>query len=58
MAARSVPTTETIVRETAYYLWEQDGRPEGRDLQYWLAALKAADAKPRRAKPVPAKKRA
>lgn len=28
---------ETI-RNTAYFLWEQDGRPEGRSFQYWLRA--------------------
>ena len=58
MAARSVQTTETAVRETAYYLWEQDGRPDGQELRYWLAALKAADAKPKRVRAAPAKKRA
>jgi hypothetical protein len=28
---------ETI-RNTAYFLWEQDGRPEGRSFDYWLKA--------------------
>jgi hypothetical protein len=27
------------VRVTAYFLWEQDGRPEGRDEHYWWAAV-------------------
>lgn len=27
------------VRDTAYFLWEQDGRPEGRDDYYWHRAL-------------------
>jgi hypothetical protein len=27
------------VRDTAYFLWEQDGRPEGRDDYYWHLAL-------------------
>lgn len=27
------------VRSTAYFLWEQDGRPDGRDEHYWWAAL-------------------
>lgn len=27
------------VRRTAYFLWEQDGRPHGRDQEYYLAAL-------------------
>lgn len=26
------------VRQTAYFLWEQDGRPEGRAMEYWLRA--------------------
>ncbi|WP_449394981.1 DUF2934 domain-containing protein [Devosia riboflavina] len=26
------------VRDTAYFLWEQDGRPEGRAMDYWLRA--------------------
>jgi hypothetical protein len=28
---------ETIARR-AYSLWEQSGRPDGRDLEYWLKA--------------------
>jgi len=30
---------EQAVRETAYFLWEQDGRPDGRDQEYWYRAL-------------------
>jgi hypothetical protein len=26
------------IRSTAYFLWEQDGRPEGRSFDYWLRA--------------------
>ena len=26
------------IRQTAYFLWEQDGRPEGRATEYWLRA--------------------
>ncbi len=33
------PDFERAVRETAYFLWEQDGRPDGREQQYWFAAL-------------------
>lgn len=29
---------DSAVREAAYLLWEQDGKPEGRELDYWLAA--------------------
>lgn len=27
------------VRLTAYFLWEQDGRPDGRAEEYWRRAL-------------------
>jgi len=30
---------EQEVRERAYLLWEQDGRPEGRSEEYWSRAL-------------------
>lgn len=26
------------IRRTAYFLWEHDGRPEGRAFDYWLRA--------------------
>jgi Protein of unknown function (DUF2934) len=27
-----------LIRQRAYQLWDSDGRPEGRDLEYWLRA--------------------
>ena len=30
---------ESRVRDTAYFLWENDGRPLGREKEYWFAAL-------------------
>jgi hypothetical protein len=33
------PQFEQAVRETAYFLWEQDGRPQGREQEYWYRAL-------------------
>lgn len=30
---------DAAVRDTAYFLWEQDGRPEGRADHYWMKAL-------------------
>ena len=33
------PAFEQAVRETAYFLWEQDGKPEGREQEYWYRAL-------------------
>lgn len=29
---------EEAIRLTAYFLWEQDGRPEGGQETYWLRA--------------------
>ncbi len=38
--SRSAPDAETLesIRRRAYALWEQDGRPEGRELSHWLQA--------------------
>jgi hypothetical protein len=30
---------EQAIHERAYALWEQDGRPHGRDLEHWLRAV-------------------
>ena len=30
---------EAAVRKTAYFMWEQDGRPHGRHDEYYLRAL-------------------
>lgn len=32
------PEREHRIRERAYHLWEADGRPHGRDLDYWERA--------------------
>jgi hypothetical protein len=32
-------TFEAQVRDTAYFLWENDGRPSGREKEYWFRAL-------------------
>ena len=39
---------EERVRERAYFLWEREGRPEGRAEEYWrrAAELEAAEAAP------------
>ncbi|HYZ62303.1 MAG TPA: DUF2934 domain-containing protein [Acetobacteraceae bacterium] len=29
---------EQMIRERAHSLWEADGRPEGREQEYWLRA--------------------
>ena len=30
---------EQQVRVSAYHLWEADGRPDGRETEYWFRAL-------------------
>jgi len=30
---------DEVVRRTAFFMWEQDGRPPGRELFYWERAL-------------------
>ena len=32
------PDTQAGVRETAYYLWEREGRPDGQDREHWERA--------------------
>ncbi len=34
----AVPSVEQSIRDTAYYLWENDGRPEGRALPGWASS--------------------
>jgi hypothetical protein len=36
--AASDEAFERAVRRTAYFLWEQDGCPDGRAMEYWLRA--------------------
>jgi hypothetical protein len=49
--------TEAEIQHTAYLLWIEEGRPEGRDFDHWMAAKEmlcrrhGRDAKTRR--PVP-----
>ena len=31
-------TSEEDLRVRAYHLWEADGRPDGRDLEFWARA--------------------
>ncbi|CDP52442.1 DUF2934 domain-containing protein [Paradevosia shaoguanensis] len=33
------PEFEQAVRDTAYFMWEQDGRPAGREKDYWFRAM-------------------
>jgi len=38
---REPGASEQATRVRAYYLWEQEGRPEGRDLEFWHRARAA-----------------
>ena len=46
------PAREQRVRERAYHLWEADGKPYGRDVEYWgrareqIAQEESADSNP------------
>ena len=45
--------TEEKIKQLAHTLWEQEGRPEGRDVQHYLAAkeiLEQQEAAQRRPK--------
>ncbi|RAU21628.1 hypothetical protein CU669_11630 [Paramagnetospirillum kuznetsovii] len=42
----------TEVKDLAYRLWEEAGKPEGRDMDFWLMA-EAQTAKPAKAKAAP-----
>ena len=55
MSAKSPPTdtlSTDAIQQRAYYLWEADGRPEGRSEHYWQLALAEVQAavKPAKAK--------
>jgi DUF2934 family protein len=35
-----MPDTESLIRERAYAIWEQTGRPMGREMDHWFQAAK------------------
>jgi Protein of unknown function (DUF2934) len=35
---------EQVIRERAYAIWEEEGRPRGRDLDHWLRAETEIDS--------------
>ncbi len=37
--------TEEQIREMAYAIWEQEGRPEGKDLEHYLRAKQILEVK-------------
>ncbi len=44
-----VKKTDERVRVRAYHLWDQDGRPHGRNDEYWTRALAEVQAEERAA---------
>ncbi|NYH26032.1 DUF2934 domain-containing protein [Paraburkholderia bryophila] len=38
-----MPVTEEQIRTLAFYLWEQDGSPDGRAEEYWQKARQQLD---------------
>lgn len=40
-ASHSDDAQEQWIKDTAYHLWESEGRPEGRDQEYWHRAREA-----------------
>jgi hypothetical protein len=38
MANQTGPVDADRIRQRAFELWERDGRPEGRDMDYWFRA--------------------
>ena len=40
---KNTPDRENRIRERAYHLWEADGRPEGREQEYWERAEAMVD---------------
>jgi len=52
------PDYEHRVRERAYHLWEAEGKPHGRDVEFWerARAMEAAEAAATVESPAPAAK--
>ena len=46
------PELRRRIEEHAYSLWEAEGRPEGRALEYWLEAEQAVSKQPGPDQPV------
>ena len=41
-----MPNQEQRQREIAYFLWQDAGRPDGMDLEFWFAAQQRTPAAP------------
>ncbi len=44
---------EQIVRDTAYAIWEAEGRPDGRDAEHWRLAEQRVSVSTKEAAPQP-----
>lgn len=44
VSARGKGISETEIRKRSYYIWEREGRPDGRHLDHWLMAQAELDA--------------
>ena len=49
--------TEETIRERAYQLWDQAGRPEQRSQEFWFAAKAELESKRRSGEPKPGVRR-
>ena len=54
--AKEIQLTDEQIRTRAYYLWEADGRPNGRDWEYWHRAQQELTARQETSAPTTAKK--
>jgi Protein of unknown function (DUF2934) len=39
---------EALIRQRAYFLWEDEGRPQGRETEHWQRATAELQKKPQR----------
>lgn len=46
MAQEMTSQIEEQIRTRAYYLWEADGCPQGRDWEYWMRAKTELERQP------------
>ena len=58
MQQTSASSDDQRIRETAYHLWEKDGRPFGQAERHWQLALRLAAEPAAESAPAPKKKRA
>lgn len=47
---------EDSIRRRAYEIWEQEGRPHGKELEHWLRAFKEFGSKAEQSKTAPRRK--